>query len=103
MLELIERGHDERVAQLERMIRLVDELYPTCRWFLHDGLQHFSVPATLFSPMRAVVYVGSLCFMFNTTEYIRVVTTRVDWLVKAATVEPTAMNAHPQGLRQRVR
>jgi len=88
----------ERRAQLERMIRLIDELYPTFRWFLYDGLRHFSVPVTLFGSQRAVVYVGNLYFVFNTTEHIRVLTKHFDGLVKEATVQPTDMRAYLEGL-----
>lgn len=96
-------GRGDREAQLERMIRLVDELYPTFRWYLYDGLQHFSVPVTLFGPLRAVVYVGNLYFVFNTTEYIRVLATHFDGLVKAAAVQPTDMTDYLRDLREQVR
>src|SRR3546814_14971478 len=42
-----------RKLQLESMIALVDELYPTLRWFLYDGLEHYSAPITIFGPTRA--------------------------------------------------
>ena len=93
-----ELGAGARRAQLERMIRLVEELYPTFRWFLYDGLRHFSVPITLFGAQRAVVYVGNLYFVFNTTQYIHVLTSHFDGLVKEATVPPTAMVGYLQDL-----
>lgn len=96
-------GRVDREAQLERMIRLADELYPTFRWFLYDGLQHFSVPVTLFGAQRAVVYVGNLYFVFNTTEYIRVLTTHFDGLVRDAVVQPTQVADHLKNLREQVR
>lgn len=80
-----------RRAQIERMARLTEELYPTFRWYLYDGLRHFSVPVTLFGPKRAAVYVGNLYFVFNTTEHIRVLTGHFDALVKVATVEAAEM------------
>jgi len=96
-------GRAEREAQLERMIRLVEELYPGFRWFLYDGLAHFSVPVTLFGPLRAVIYVGNLYFVFNTTEYIRVLTSHFDGLVKAAVVQPTETADYLRDLRDQVR
>lgn len=78
-----------RLAQLERMIALVDELYPTFRWFLYDGLAHFSPPVTIFGPKRAVVYMGNMYFVFNTTGHIQALVDRFDTLIRAAIVQPT--------------
>lgn len=82
-------GVRQRRAQIERMIQLVEELYPTFRWVLYDGLKHFSVPVTLFGSQRAVVYVGKLYFVFNMTDHIRVLTSHFDGLVKLAVIQPT--------------
>src|SRR3546814_9445905 len=49
-----------RKLQLESMIALVDELYPTLRWFLYDGLEHYSAPITIFGPTRAAAYIGKI-------------------------------------------
>ena len=40
------------------MIGLVEELYPSLRLYLYDGLTHYSVPFTVFGPIRAVIYIG---------------------------------------------
>ena len=78
-----------RAEQLRRMVRLTDELYPSLRLFLFDGLTHYSVPLTIFGPIRAAIYVGQMYFVFNTTEHIRVLTRHFDNLIRAATVEAT--------------
>jgi transcriptional regulator with XRE-family HTH domain len=93
--ESVWRGLDRRVrrAQIERMIRLTEELYPRFRWSLYDGLSHFSVPVTVFGPQRAVVYVGQLYFVFNMTDHIRVLASHFDGLVKEAVTQPTDMPA----------
>jgi transcriptional regulator with XRE-family HTH domain len=93
--ESVWRGLDRRVrrAQIERMIRLTEELYPRFRWSLYDGLSHFSVPVTVFGPPRAVVYVGQLYFVFNMTDHIRVLASHFDGLVKEAVTQPTDMPA----------
>lgn len=98
------RGLDHRVRreQIERMIELTDELYPTFRWSLYDGLCHFSVPVTVFGPLRAVVYVGKLYFVFNMTDHIRVLTTHFDGLVKEAVTQPTDMPAFLRDLARQV-
>jgi transcriptional regulator with XRE-family HTH domain len=93
--ESVWRGLDRRArrAQIERMIKLTEELYPRFRWSLYDGLRHFSVPVTVFGPQRAVVYVGQLYFVFNMTDHIRVLASHFDGLVKEAVTQPTDMPA----------
>jgi transcriptional regulator with XRE-family HTH domain len=98
-VELFARGQgvwqhlsaEHRREQLERMIALTEELYPTFRWSLYDGLADFSVPVTVFGTRRAVIYVGSLYLVFNTTELIRQLMSRFDELVKSAVTEPTGV------------
>jgi transcriptional regulator with XRE-family HTH domain len=79
---------ETRAAQLDHMIALVGELYPTFRWFLFDGLQRFSVPYTVFGPTRAIIYVGGMYFVFNSTEHIRVLIRHFDELIRAAVIQP---------------
>jgi hypothetical protein len=59
------------------------------RWFLYDARQRYSVPLILFGPRRAVLYVGQMYVVFNSTEHVRVFTQHFDDLVKSATVQPT--------------
>ncbi len=89
-----------RREQLDHMIALIDELYPTLRMFFFDGRTHFSVPYTVFGPQRAVVYVGQMFFAFNTLEHIRVLTRHFDALVRAATVPAHAAGDFLRALRQ---
>jgi hypothetical protein len=77
-----------RRRQLLRMIALVDELYPTFRWFLYDGAKRYSVPLTVFGPKRAAIYVGHLYLVFNSTEHIRMLTANFDDLIRAAVMQP---------------
>ncbi len=103
--ESVWRGLDRRArrAQIERMIELTDELYPTFRWSLYDGQRHFSVPVTLFGPQRAVVYVGQLYFVFNMTDHIQVLAAHFDRLVREAVTQPTDMPALLLELLRKVR
>ncbi|MEQ9606717.1 MAG: helix-turn-helix transcriptional regulator [Kiloniellaceae bacterium] len=78
----------ERKLQLSSMIALVDELYPTLRWFLYDGLKHYSAPVTIFGPTRAAVYIGNMYFVFNSTEHIRALAQHFDNLIRGAIVQP---------------
>ncbi len=93
--ESVWRGLNSRArrAQIERMIELTDELYPTFRWSLYDARSHFSVPVTVFGPQRAVVYMGQLYFVFNMTDHIRVLASHFDRLVREAVTQPTDMPA----------
>lgn len=76
-----------RIAQLERMTALCEELYPSLRLHLFDMVTHYSVPYTIFGPLRAAIYVGQMYFVFTTTPHIRTLTRHFDELVRAAVVE----------------
>ena len=89
-----------RREQLDHMIGLIDELYPTLRIFLFDGLTHYSVPYTVFGPQRAAVYVGQMFFAFNTIQHIRVLTRHFDALVRASTVPAHVAGDFLRELRQ---
>jgi len=91
-----------RRTQLQNMMTLCDELYPTFRWFLFDGLRHYSVPLTIFGPKRAAVYFGNMYFVFNSTEHIHVLTRRFDDLIRAATIQPPDVAGFLGGLLERV-
>jgi transcriptional regulator with XRE-family HTH domain len=81
-------GVQARRAQLRHMIELAEELYPALRWFLYDLRQRYSVPAIVFGPQRAVVYLGQIYLVFNSTEHVRVFAQHFDDLVKSAVVQP---------------
>jgi len=78
----------DRRDQIDRMIWTLDELYPTLRWFLFDGLESYCVPMTIFGPLRAAVYIGDMYLVLNSTEHIRELTYRFDSLIRAAVVQP---------------
>jgi transcriptional regulator with XRE-family HTH domain len=84
-------GPKARRAQLRHMIDLVDELYPSFRWTLFDGMKQYSVPVIIFGAGRAALYVGQMYLVFNTLEHVRVLTKHFDDLVRAAVVPPTDM------------
>ncbi|HVH47336.1 MAG TPA: hypothetical protein VM925_33605 [Labilithrix sp.] len=81
---------DARREQLARMIALADELYPAFRWFLYDSRNRYSTPLTVFGPKRAVVYIGQMYFVFNSSDHIRYLTKHFDDLIRAAVVQPPA-------------
>ncbi len=81
-------GPAMRKEQLDHIIKLVDELYPSFRWFLYDSRHRYSVPFTVFGPKRAVIYVGQMYWVFNSVEHIRVLTSHFESLIRAAVVQP---------------
>ncbi len=82
-----------RATQLSRMIQLTDELYPTLRWFMFDGLKKFAPPVTIFGPQRAALYIGNMYLVLNSTDHIRELTRSFDQLIRAAVVQPPDVGA----------
>ncbi len=80
-----------RREQIDHMTSVIDELYPTLRLYLYDARRTFSVPFTLFGPLRAAVYIGQAYFVFNTTKHIRLLTQHFDTLVRQAVVQAHEM------------
>ena len=78
---------DKRRSQVDRLVDLYDELYPSLRIYLYDGLTHYSVPYTIYGPLRATLYVGQVYFVFNTREHVRVLTGHFDELIKGSVVQ----------------
>lgn len=72
--------------QLERMADLCEELYPSTRLHLYDLQRRYSAPITVFGQRRAVIYVGSAYFVFNTPEHVQTLTRHFDQLVRDASV-----------------
>ena len=79
---------EARMAQLETMIALLDELYPRFRWFLFDIRQCYSVPLTIFGPQRVAIYIGDMYLVSTSQEHIRVFTGHFDNLIRAAVTQP---------------
>ena len=90
-----------RSGQLERMASLCDELYPALRLHLFDAMTHYSVPYTIFGPLRAAIYAGQMYFVFTTTPHIRTLTRHFDELVRAAAVEARDTGAYLNAMAAR--
>lgn len=78
----------KRQAQIEHMIDLINELYPTFRLFLYDGRKHFVSPFTVFGPKRAAVYMGEMYMVINSADHIRQLTQRFDDTIRIAEIPP---------------
>ncbi len=87
-----ELSKSHRIAQLEHMIELVEELYPRFRWFLFDGREVYTAAFTLFGPLRAVVFIGQSYLVLNSSDHIRVFSRRFDELIRCATVQPNEIS-----------
>lgn len=77
-----------RIAQLQHIIHLLEELYPRFRWFLFDGREVYTAAFTIFGPLRAVVFIGQTYLVLNSREHIRLLSRRFDELIRRATVQP---------------
>ena len=54
-----------RLEQLDRLIQLTEQLYPSLRLYLFDARRVFSAPVTIFGPLLAVVYLNGLHIPFQ--------------------------------------
>jgi transcriptional regulator with XRE-family HTH domain len=78
----------ERRRQFEHMAALLDDLYPSYRWFLYDGRERYSAPYTIFGQKRAALYLGAMYMVFTSTAQIRELTQHFEDLIRHATVQP---------------
>lgn len=95
-------GIEVRREQLDRMIQLVGELYPTFRWYLFDGSRRYAAPVTVFGPLRAALYLGQLYLVLTSAEHVRTLSRHFDGLIRDADVQPTSMRTHLTRLRGRL-
>lgn len=88
-----------RLNQLDHMIELCAELYPTLRWFLFDGRQRYAAPVTIFGPLRAALYLGQMYMVLTSAEHVRTLTAQFDDLIRGAVVQPNDIPAFLQEQR----
>jgi transcriptional regulator with XRE-family HTH domain len=86
-------SEEARLTQIDYMARLTDELYPRVRLYGFDLRTHYSVPITIFGPLRAAIYIGQGYFVLNTSGHIRPLARHFDELVRNATVQAHEMSA----------
>ena len=94
---------DLRIDQLDRMIQLTDELYPTLRWFLFDGRQRYAAPITIFGPLRAAIYLGQMYLVLTSNAHVRTLTRHFDDLIRGAVVQPPDIPGFLRDLRSTAR
>ncbi|MCK5933686.1 MAG: transcriptional regulator [Fulvimarina manganoxydans] len=76
-----------RREQLERLIRLTDELYPSLRLYLFDRKKIFSAPISVFGTLQATIYVGRMYLVFRDRRQILELSRHFDGLVRDAAFE----------------
>ena len=75
-----------RQGQIDHMLALHDQLYPSLRVFLFDARRLWSSALTIFGPLVGVLYLGQQYFAFRDRERVRNLTDHFDGLVREATV-----------------
>lgn len=98
------RGLDAetRCEQLDWLLTVHDQLYPSLRIFLFDARRVFSAPITVFGPLLAVLYLGRNYLAFRDAERIRAFIQHFDWLVREAEVATRDVPEVLRRLRERV-
>ena len=92
-----------RRGQLEHLMRLCEQLYPSLRLCLFDARKLFSAPVTVFGPLLAVIYLGRHYLAFRDSARVETITGHFDLLVREAEVGARDMVAHLAALCDRVR
>jgi transcriptional regulator with XRE-family HTH domain len=75
-----------RREQLNRLLGLLDQLYPSLRLYVFDARRVFSAPITIFGPMLAVLYLGRHYLAFRDSDRVASFSQHFDWLVREAEV-----------------
>ena len=91
-----------RIDQIDRLIQLTDQLYPSLRLYLFDAKRVFSAPVTIFGPLLAVVYLGRHYLAFRDSARVESISQHFDWLVKEAAFSARDVPGHLAKLRDRI-
>lgn len=78
---------EQRKAQLGRLQRLTEELYPSLRLYLFDRKKVFSAPLTIFGPLQAAIYVGRFYLVFRERRQVLELSRHFDGLIREADFE----------------
>ncbi len=91
-----------RRDQIDRLISLYDQLYPSLRVYMFDARRVFSAPVTVFGPLLAVIYLGRHYIAFRDSARVISVTQHFDWLVREATLGAREFPARLRELREKI-
>ena len=88
-----------RRAQLDWLLEIYMQFYPSLRIFLFDARQLWSAPVTVFGPKMAVIYLGQHFLAFRDRDRVRTLSQHFDWLVREAAISARAVPDHLRALR----
>ena len=88
-----------RRAQLDHLISVYDELYPSLRLYLFDAHRVYSSPVTVFGPHLAVIYLGRHYIAFRDPARVASISQHFDWLVREAPLGAREVMGHLRDLR----
>ncbi len=88
-----------RLAQVDRILELAEQLFPRLRMTLFDARRVYSVPITVFGPLIAVIYLGQTYMVFRDSDKVSLLAAHFDALIREAAVGERAFGEHLRGLR----
>lgn len=91
---------DVRREQLDQLIALTEQMFPSLRMYLFDARRVFSAPVTVFGPLLAVVYLGRSYIAFRDSLRVDSITQHFDWLVREAKIDARDVPKHLAQLRK---
>ncbi|WP_127557642.1 helix-turn-helix domain-containing protein [Nioella ostreopsis] len=91
-----------RREQIDWILSVHDQLYPTLRLFLYDAARVYSAPITIFGPKLAAIYLGRYYVAFRDRDRVRALTRHFDWLVREASHTARDLNPVLSDLRDRI-
>ena len=89
---------DIRLAQLDHIKSLYQQLYPTLRLHLFDARRVFSAPVTVFGPLLAVLYIGQNYIAFRDKDRIQTISRPFDGLVREVAISDREIIGHLDAL-----
>ena len=89
-----------RRAQVDYLIELHEQLYPSLRVYLFDARRLLSAPVTVFGPLIGVIYLGQHYLAFRDTERVSALIRHFDLLVREAHVSSRDLPEHLKVLAQ---
>ncbi|WP_170330740.1 helix-turn-helix domain-containing protein [Ruegeria arenilitoris] len=93
---------DNRLAQIDHLLDLCEQLYPRLRIYLFDAKRLYSAPVTIFGPLLCVFYAGSHYMAFRDRDRIEVFTRHFDTLVREADMTARDFPEHLRQLRSAI-
>lgn len=92
-----------RLEQIDWLLTVYDQLYPTLRLFLFDAHRVFSAPLTVFGPKMAVIYMGRYYLAFRDRDRVQAFSRHFDWLIRESSASARQVPALLDQLRGLVR